>query len=355
MVCSEPQPKTLNADGSTSVSFLSMEFIESSAFYRQLVERMQEGLLVVDNDDVIIYVNPMFCNLLGYELWELRGRKGYETLLLPKDRERILQKNLERQEGISDDYEIPMLPKGKSEPLMFHLKASPITDSKGNVIGSMAICLDVTETRKAQMKIQSLLKQKEVLLREVHHRIKNHMSTIRSLLALHSYSINEVAAIAALDDAQHRVMSMMTIYDKLYRSDDFVNIAANEYLADLVSSIHHTYKDISNVQIYEDYGDNLLAAELMFNIGIIVTELLTNSFKYAFKDMDKGIISISLKQFGDEKLCLVYSDNGCGIPQRVLDSSRNSFGMNLIEILVNQISGKLSINSVNGTMYKIEF
>lgn len=322
--------------------------------YRQLVERMLEGVLVVDNDDVIQYVNPMFCQLLGYQDTELLGYLGYEILLNKEDRDTILKKNKQRQSGISDEYTIPMLHKNGSE-LIFRLKASPLIDSSGCVIGSMAICLDITEKVKADAKIKELFQQKELLLREVHHRIKNNMSTIRGLLALQAYSIEEESAVIALNDAQSRIMSMMVIYDKLYRSSDFRNISVADYLNDLTTAISETFAGLSDVQIEASFEDCVLHSDTIFNLGIIFTELLTNSYKYAFPNGIKGKISIQCNHQADNQRLLLYSDNGIGIPESILTKKHEGFGLNLIEMLVDQIHGKMQIWVDGGTHYQITF
>ncbi len=322
--------------------------------FQQLVERMLEGLLVVNNDDVIQYVNPMFCQLLGYHKSELLGKKGYEILLKPQDRDTISKKNLQRQSGISDDYIIPMLRKD-GEELIFRLKASPLISDENVVIGSMAICLDITEKIKAEAKIDKLLQQKEMLLREVHHRIKNNMGTIRGLLALQAYSIEDEPAVEALNDAQNRVMSMMVIYDKLYRSHDFQSIDVKDYLGDLVDAITETFSGITEVSLSTDYGICLLDSDSMFNIGIIVSELLTNALKYAFPDGQKGHIYISCQQLENGSRELIFEDDGIGIRNFTTTQSNGSFGMELVKMLVEQLNGKIKLTTEKGTRYQIVF
>ncbi|MCO5250434.1 MAG: PAS domain S-box protein [Candidatus Kapabacteria bacterium] len=131
--------------------------IESELKHRLLIEQMQEGLLVVDNDDVIKFVNPMFCNIFGYEESELIGKIGYETLLLKSDKDLIIQKNLERQHGNPEQYELVMVKKNGEQIIVF-MNAAPAFDKNGKVIGSMSTCKDITQSKKAE---QELIKAKE--------------------------------------------------------------------------------------------------------------------------------------------------------------------------------------------------
>jgi len=247
-----------------------------------------------------------------------------------------------------------MLRRDKSE-LVFRLKASPLVNAEGVVVGSMAICLDITERLKAESRVETLLQQKELLLREVHHRIKNNMSTIRGLLALHACETQSEEAVEALNEAQSRIMSMMVIYDKLYRSEDFRSIKVSDYLKDLVLSISDTFRGLHDVSVHGEYGNCILDSDSLFNLGIITAELITNAYKYAFPDDRAGKIRLSCLHNENGKRVFTFEDNGVGIPEDVLNNRRDGFGLNLIEVLVKQLKGTLQIEVGDGTRVKIIF
>jgi PAS domain S-box-containing protein len=251
---------------------------------------------------------------VGLDKLELIGRIGYEILILPEDREKIIQKNKEREQKVNDQYEMIMLNKS-GEKVLFSLKASPIEDFAGTVIGSMAICMDITEQKRNEAKIRNLLKEKDVLLREVHHRIKNNMSTIRAMLAFQANTINLPEAEVAQNEAENRIMSMMMIYNKLYRSQDYSKINANEYLSELVKEISSTLNHKHNIQVELSIENIVLNSEILYPLGIIVNELVTNSYKYAFPDQKQGQILINLRTKENGKMELLYADNGIGIPE----------------------------------------
>ncbi|PKN78240.1 MAG: hypothetical protein CVU48_08885 [Candidatus Cloacimonetes bacterium HGW-Cloacimonetes-1] len=322
--------------------------------YQQLVEGMMEGMMVVDNDDVILYTNPKFNDLLGYSDRELIGKIGYEALVQSDDKQSIIQRNQQRQLGISEEYELYMLTKS-GETVCFEMKAAPITDASGTVIGSMALCLNITEQKQAKQKIDSLLQEKEMLLREVHHRIKNNMSTISGLLSLQAMEIDNEDAVEALNDARGRVLSMMYIYDKLYRSSDFTHISTADYFRDLINSIKMTFQGICDAEIDTHFGSCSLVSDQLIPLGILLNELITNSFKYAFPDSHKGKITIRCSQDEQGVHILNYSDNGIGISEQYLLQHQESFGMSLVEMLVKQLRGTMDINTDHGTHYTIKY
>jgi len=213
---------------------------------------------------------------------------------------------------------------------------------------------NITERKHAEEKVNKLLVEKELLLKEVHHRIKNNMHTIAGLLYLQADSINDTAAAAHLTDAYNRVRSMMIIYDKLYKSSDFREISAEAYLTELIESISYTISTASNIQVISNIENCSIGTDLLFPVGIIINELLTNTYKYAFPDKRDGRVTISLKKNGST-IIINFNDNGIGIPESVISMESKGFGINLVKMLVEQLHGKLELNGSNGTGYTISF
>lgn len=308
--------------------------------------------MVVDNDDVIQYVNPMLNKMLGYEQTELIGKVGYATLILPKDRDVIIQKNKERMEKKPDHYEIPMLRKDGSIRII-SLKASPIEDSQGVVIGSMAICMDITAQKESEAKVTRLLKEKEILLREVHHRIKNNMSAIRAFLSFQASTLTEPSAITAIKEAEGRIISMMMIYNKLYRSENYQNVNAGEYLKELLSEICGTINLPEWIEVRTSFEEILIETEILYPLGIIVNELITNSVKYAFPESRNGNIYIGFRDLGAGICELVYRDNGIGFYNVETEQMQSGFGLDLIGLLIDQINAEAEVITEDGVLYKI--
>jgi len=181
------------------------------------------------------------------------------------------------------------------------------------------------------------------------------MSTISSLLLLQADAVVEPAAISALNDARARVMSMMIIYDKLYRSADFRNIEVRDYLVNLINEIFSTFPGRKNLNIEYEVDDFILDSKVLFPLGIIINELLTNSMKHAFPGGREGVITVSVKIDDDGVIEASVSDNGIGIPEDLDFGRTQSFGLNLIDLLSDQIGGSVIVNRSGGTEFVIKF
>ncbi len=210
------------------------------------------------------------------------------------------------------------------------------------------------ERRDAEEKIRSLLLEKDILLKEVHHRIKNNMSTINGLLALQSESLTDAVAVDALKDAQSRVQSMMVLYDKLYRTENINEVSLREYLPGLVSEIADNFPKNKNVKIESQIDDFDLHVQTLVPVGIIVNELITNMMKYAFIGRDGGSINVSAVLKGC-KAVMIIEDDGVGIPETVKFENSSGFGMQLVGMLTEQIDGNIRIERGNGTRFVLEF
>jgi len=216
----------------------------------------------------------------------------------------------------------------------------------------------VVERKLANEKIQELLVEKDLLLKEVHHRIKNNMSTIQSLLSIQADLSANKKLKTALLDATSRVKSMGLMYDKLYRGKYEGSLSLNDYLPSLVQEITSMFPDYEKISFRFDIGKDLsLPVKQLSPLGLIINELSTNAMKYAFGSKDQGMISLLARKAGG-MLSIAFEDNGRGLPKNLNLENPSSFGMVLINSLVSQLKGnsrwaKPSFNA--GTGFYLSF
>jgi PAS domain S-box-containing protein len=333
---------------------------ESESHYHLLADHMSDAIWLMDMNLKITYCSP--------SVLKLRGFTEEEIIQIPIDHnvtETSFQKaitvfNDEMKKAYADpgySFVIPIeLEYIKNDGTTFFGDSTftLIRGKNGQPESILGETRDVTERKLAEEKINKLLKEKELLLKEVHHRIKNNMHTIASLLYLQADSLKDESAVTALTDAYNRVQSMMLIYEKLYKSSDFREISAQTYLSELIDGITSTINTSSNIEIKKSIEECPVNTALLFPVGIIINELMTNSFKYAFPENKKGTITVSLVKSGDI-FTINFTDDGVGIPDSVINLESKGFGINLVKILTEQLDGDLKVNSKNGTEYSITF
>lgn len=201
---------------------------------------------------------------------------------------------------------------------------------------------------------EHLLREKEQLLKEIHHRVKNNLQIVSSLLNLQSDSIVDEKYLALIKESHNRINSMALVHEMLYKSTNLNTIELKEYIELLSSSVNMSYSSPQK-QIAFDYemeNGIFLEIDMMIPIGLILNEILSNSFKYAFEEKKKGLISINLKK-NDGQLNLFVSDNGVGLEKKFDIKKQGSLGMQLIQMLGEQIDATMKIVSKNGTAYDI--
>ena len=219
-----------------------------------------------------------------------------------------------------------------------------------------AIAFDITERLQLEESLKSSIKEKETVLKEIHHRVKNNLQIISSLLNLQENSSAAENTGDFLKVAQNRVRSMALIHEQLYTSDNLSNIDFNKYIKKLVSHLFSVYKSDNKLIDYEIHSENIaLDLETAIPVGLITNELVSNSLKYAYKDRDSGLIEINLENSGDGIFTLMIKDDGVGLPPKFDIHNLSSMGLSLVEMLVTQIEGKLEIQNKKGTEFIIKF
>jgi two-component sensor histidine kinase len=204
----------------------------------------------------------------------------------------------------------------------------------------------------AQKKIQDLLDEKETILKEVHHRVKNNMNTIAGMLWLQADTMKDKTAAQALLDAQGRIMNMMVLYNKLFRSSQFATLSAKEFIEDMILHIRSTQDPAERIQVALSIQDAQIDSKKLQTIGMIVNELMTNVYKYAFPLGAEGHASVSMSYPEEGIMLLEVRDSGRGLPESILThSDDDGFGMMLIRMLTEQLEATYEIRNENGARF----
>lgn len=210
---------------------------------------------------------------------------------------------------------------------------------------------------KVSVRTNELLKQKEekdVLLKEIHHRVKNNMQVIVSLLNIHADYIKDPQSQALIEDSKSRIRSMALIHEKLYESRNFSKINIGEYLDSLVEELVATYGISTNVTIDKKIESVSFGFDTIIPLGLLLNEIVSNSLKYAFKDRTEGVIFFHLKA-NEKNYELMVGDNGVGMNPEIFNIPGKTIGVDLIRILVEQLNGTIELLDGTGTVYKISF
>jgi PAS domain S-box-containing protein len=222
-------------------------------------------------------------------------------------------------------------------------------------MGAIIISQDITKLKSAERQIMASLREKEILLQEIHHRVKNNMQVISSILNLQSRSIKNKKALELFKSSQDRIRSMALIHERLYQSKDFTKVDFSRYVQSLTGYLFNSYGISSEaVRLSMDIKDISLGINTAIPCGLIINELVSNSLKHAFPERKKGGIKIAMLPLNENEIELTVSDNGIGMPEDVDIRHTKSLGLHLVTILAeDQLQGEIKLDRIKGTAYKI--
>lgn len=326
----------------------------SEAKFKSVFEKSPISTVIVGMDKKFVECNAAFCNFLGYTENELIGRE-IADVTYPADLSLGMAEMRQLACGEIDTCKFKKRYVRKDGLIVWgEICISLVRDDMGQPLYFLPVLVDITESKIAGDKIEALLAEKNLLLKEVHHRIKNNMNTLSGLLSLQAATLSDPIAIESLENAKGRVKSMQLLYDKLYTSTNFHEMSIASYLPGLVDEILANFPNVNKVTIQKDIQDFVLPLKQLQPLGIILNELLTNTMKYAFTGKSGGTIKISATVEGN-KAMLTVADDGCGIPESVNFDHSTGFGLGLVHGLTQQISGTIRIERESGTKIILEF
>ncbi len=322
--------------------------------YRTLISNLTEIILIIAVDGTILFATNSSKNSLGYDPFVILGENIYSYIHQEDAGQLSSRIWLLTAEPVDESkFSLRMINSSK-EWLYFKIQMMKIADNNKQTSCLIINAIDITEQANLLKDLRNLLTQKELILKEVHHRIKNNMSTMISLLSLQSMTLKDTTTIAVLEEAGNRIQSMMLLYDKLYQSPNFNEMSVKEYLPELVDQIIENFPNFGVVKIVKNIDDFLLESNRLLTLGIIINELLTNIMKYAFVDRIDGIITISAALL-ENIVIIIIQDNGNGIPESIDFENSSGFGLMLVGMQTKQLHGTIRIERENGTRIILEF
>jgi len=308
------------------------------------------GIALLNEHHEVEMVNDGFERLFGYRENELKGLE-LDKLIVPEKRHEFAI-SLTESAKVQEVTEKRVRKDGTILDVIIY--AVPVVVGS-SVVGIYGIYVDITDRRQAEESVRKSLREKEMLLAEVHHRVKNNLAVITGLLELQSYSADNDHAKRILKDSQMRVNSIAMVHEKLYQTEDFSEVDMKQYLQELSGVIQKTMKSSkTDVKIELDIMQVKLPITQAIPCGLLLNEIITNSYKHAFEGRKSGKINVGLDK-SSEKICLTIKDDGVGLPEQAKSSIHSSLGMTLIKTLAKQLNSIFRFHSDDGAIFEFEF
>ncbi|MBZ2166194.1 sensor histidine kinase [Methanobacterium spitsbergense] len=330
---------------------IEKELKESEYNLRLILDSTAEGIFGIDLEGICTFCNASAVKLLGYNNPdELIGNNIHDLIHRPHQQGTPYMSFKTGKRVYMEDEKFM-----RTDGTSFSAEYWSYPQIKDNeIIGAVITFTDITERKKAEIEIKNSLNEKEVLLREINHRVKNNLQIIASLLHLQADSIDDKKIADILKESETRVKSMAIVHEKLYQSPNFNDINFKQYLEKLVYDILYTYGiKIGLIKVQMEIEDIHLNIDTAIPLGLIINELITNTIKYAFPQ-NKGTITIQLKSL-TEKMEITIADDGIGLPKDINLENPETLGLKLVQSLVKQLDGDLKLNTDKGTEFKITF
>ncbi len=330
---------------------------DSEAQLKQSQRVARIGYYVFDITSGSWTSSEMLDEIFGIDKKYKHDIEGWLNLIHPEQRNELssyFRHNLiSKKEGFNKSYRI-LRNNDKSE-LWVHGVGSYELDKDGNVVKMFGTIQDISERMKTQNIIENSLKEKEILLKEIHHRVKNNFQQIISLIALQTEFIDEAQVLNIFDDLQTRLKSMSLIHELMYGTGNFAAVDIKEYIEKLTGHLIKTYSSNENIKLNLDLESHDFSLDSIIPCGLLINEIITNSIKYAFPNNSEGKINISFKKHEGE-FYLKISDSGIGIKENIDFENLKTLGLRLINLLTIQLKGTLQVvRPFKGLQYIIRF
>ena len=330
--------------------------LQSEARFTQLVETTGVGVAILDVSGRFTFVNDALCRMVGYAREELQA-KAFADLLLPADRDKITGLFWNSFTDPQDLLDLEFRAIHKDGRVIYMRSCPTISRYRGRITAFNAIITDVTAHKKAEKQISKSLKEKEVLLQEIHHRVKNNMQIVSSLLNLQKRTIRDKDARRAIGQSQSRVNTMALVHESLYQAENLSEIEMDRYVPALISALRQLHGGDENVTINVDTEPISLGIDRAVPLSLVLNELISNSLQHAFADRSRrGSIDVVMKRGDEGSVTLTVKDDGQGLPVGLDIGRASTLGLKLVAGLArDQLDGTWSVESQGGTLHTVRF
>ncbi len=319
----------------------------SEARLRRIADAMRDVVTQVDAEGNVQYVSPSIEQVLGYRPEDTLGRSLFERVH-PEEREAVEEMFLRaprEREGVMLNFRYQH---AGGHYIWLEAVGNLLLDGQGTVVGAVLGIRDVSEHKHADDRIRASLREKEVMLKEIHHRVKNNLQVISSLLSLQAEHVQDEEIRRVLRDSQSRVRSMAIIHQRLYQSTNLAEINFAGYIQELCSQLLRTYGSSGrNVSLVAEADEIFLEVDKAIPCGIILNELVSNALKYAFPAGGEGTVAVEFRQ-KESDIQLVVRDDGVGMPADLGPRAAESLGLRLVHMLTEQIGGTVNVGASDG-------
>lgn len=328
------------------------ELRKSEENFRLFFNHIDEAIALKDSSGNVVNINPAYEKIFGQTEQEIKNDPAsFLNMIHPEDRESLAEayneetSPVDMQKEFRTEYRIV---KEDGSTCWVGSKRIPLTDDQAEIKRIAIVAHDITRRKQAEEKIRLLLAEKELLLKEVHHRVKNNMLAMKDLLSLQAADVADTDCNDILTAAGIRISSMMVLYDRLYRNESTTDISTADYISSLVDEIVRIYS--SKVKVLEDIENITIPVKIALPLGMIVNELVSNALKHAFAEGRENILEVILTE-KESTIVLAVIDNGIGGKGREMKAG---FGLTLLSALTKQLRGSFTTEYHNGTICTLE-
>jgi PAS domain S-box-containing protein len=327
---------------------------ETRERFRVAFQASPDPMVIVRlSDRVVVDVNEGFVVSTGYATGQVVGKRSEDTPYWKDDESRNRLYDTIRDQGRVDNMEMEFrLSTGEFRPGLLSARIMALAGEPHMLV----LVKDISQLKIAEAQLRSSLNEKEVLLKEIHHRVKNNLQVISGLLNLQAHHITDPATRMIYKESQNRVITMALIHEDLYRSTDLSSVDLGGYIENLAENLFSSYRvGHDRVKLDLDVERTDMVVDTAIPCGLIINELISNALKHGFPDDRAGTVTVNFRSMGEKKYYLEVSDDGVGLPPGLDINSTTALGMQLVKVIIEQLAGTMEVEREQGTSFKISF